>query len=349
MTPILLAALLLAQAEVTLTYREKLEGASRMPVAYSPDGKSFVYFKQYQEDGATKFVYMAAQSDGSRPRQLHATPVDSDDFLSSLTAPGMIAADGRVVVLTTHNGRGLRSDDPGKIRPALIDAEGKLARIDCELGWCGGAGFAGDRLVWLDTGDFRGGDAGYKLKMLTQGGSEVLAAGENDVGVVLRVSPDGTQAAFFVADRAKAGQVALRVVDLKSRRLASSPAFRTDDVTFDGLPVFFWDAAGKSLFCHVCTNQEARRPFELTRFDVAAARGSAVTRRENVGLVAVLDDDYAAAWLADGSGCTLVRFRDQKLFPLPTNGYILGGKGGHVVVADLDRNGVFAAELNLPR
>lgn len=354
MVPLLLCTAVLAagQSQIHVTYQGKLADAARMPAVVSPDGRRLLYFAQevMDEEGRrrTRFAYCLADADGSNPQKLFRTPVDWDDYLNALISNASFSADGRhIAVATTDNGRPLRVEDPGKVVPGICDLAGNVRLVKCSRGSTGGFGFAGDELVFLDTPGLNAGK-GYQLKVLGDGRQRNVDADTTRAALCLRVAPDGEHAVFFTADEARSAQVRLRMVNLKTGQLVESPEFRSQQVTFDGRPQLFWDAAGEGVFCHVSTHQNSKWPFELTHYDLTTGEGFVVTPTRNVGASCVLDENHVAVWHPDGHGCSVVDVHQRKAIAMPQHNYLLGGRGRRVVVADLDRDAIYAAEIELP-
>ncbi|MCA9269093.1 MAG: hypothetical protein KDA41_11510, partial [Planctomycetales bacterium] len=200
--------------------------------------------------------------------------------------------------------------------------------------------------VMLDTPGFNGG-VGYQLKVIRGESVKTLDADLKRAAFCLRIAPDGGRAVFYLADHPQSSLVQLRFVDLRTGETQDSPVFRSQEATFDGRPQLFWDAAGEGVFCHVSRSMESKWPFELTRYDPTAKKGSLASQERNVGASCVLDQQHVAVWRPDGGGCSVVRWSDGFAYALPEYNYILGGRGRHVVVADLERDGVYAATLEL--
>ncbi len=345
-----LAALAVAQPHAKLTYHTRLEGAARMPVIVSPDGRSILYFAEdvAEEDGENRpsFRYCLANIDGTKPKTLSSTLVDWDDYLNAVTHERIFSADGRrIAIAVTDNGHRLRAkDNPGRVVPAICDLAGNLEQIDCEKGSTGGFGFAGNDFVWLDTPGLNSGQ-GYQLKIIKEGKPKIINADKSVAAHGLRISPDGSRAVFFVSQHVLSSIVRMRQVNLATGEVTQSPEFRSQEATFDGRPQLFWDAAGEGVFCHVSIHPQSKWPFELTHYNFETGQGRVASPTRNIGASAVLDDDHVAMWHPDAGGCTVLRLSDRKEFALPDHNYILGGRGPRVVVADLERDAVYAAEL----
>lgn len=350
-----LLAVALSQAEgVKVTYQQRLDAAARLPAVFSPDGRRLLYFKQEPAEGegrsSQQFVYCLANVDGSQPREIFRSPVDWDDYLNTVTSNSAFAADGRrIAVATTDNGRKLREENPGKVVPGIYQPGQKIVPVACELGSTGGFGFAGDDLVFLDTVGINSG-VGYRLKINRGDRVEVIEKDDTQAAAfALRVSPDATRVVFYTSEQARSHLVKLRMVDLKTRRAVQSPQFRAEDVTFDGTPQLFWDAAGEGVFCHVSTNKDSKWPFELTHYRFDTEKGFVATPKRNIGASAVLDERHVSVWHPDARGCSVLRLPQRVLLSMPSQNYILGGRGNRVVVADLDRDAVYAAVIELPK
>jgi hypothetical protein len=182
--------------------------------------------------------------------------------------------------------------------------------------------------------------------------TEVIHEDKGVGAAILRASPDGSKVAFLVLDttnqRAR-GEFVLRVVDLKTKRAVNSEKFRSDDVTFDGPPLFYWDAEGKGLFYHQCPDQGGKKPCALMYFDVGKKKADRVLAEDNVAVLAILDKGHAAVLMLDRQRCGILRLSDRKVFPLPEGQFVFGGLGTRVVVADRKTRAVYCAELELPR
>jgi hypothetical protein len=346
-----LALIATGQSQIRVDYHERLENAMRMPVIFSPDGRQILYFTgelKGNRNGrsVSQFTYCLANNDGTKPRKLFETPADWDDYLNTVTS-NSFSADGKsIAVATTDNGQTLRVEEPGKAVPAICDLDGKVRPIECELGSTSGFGFAGNDLVWLDTPGITSGQ-GYKLKVLRDGKPQVVDESKELAAMCLRISADGTRAMFFVAEQIHSSAMRVRMVNLKSGEKIESPQFNTQDATFDGRPQLFWDTTGEGFFCHVSTHQESKWPFELTHFDFATGKGFVAAPTRNVGASCVLDEKHVAVWQPDGHGCSVVDVTKREQYFMPENNYILGGHGRRVVVADLERDAIYCAEIEL--
>jgi hypothetical protein len=338
----LLAALFCLQDEVRITRHGKLDAAQGLPVAVSADGKRIVYVKK---DGEA-FVYMTADGEGKNAKELFKTPVDWDDMLVHYIA-GSISADGlKVAVATTKDDGGVRqAKDP--IRVAVVGADGKAVKIESDLNWCSGFGWAGERLVFLDSADLRAEKKGYALRAWDGKKTEEIQDSGDEIGVVLQVSPDGSKAAFFTGEP-RNGSFRLRVVDLKTKAVTDSEEFRSDDVSYDGPPLFYWDAEGKGLFYHACPAQ-GKRPFSLMRFDVAKKTAEKAVDEDDVAMMAVLDKEWVAVQRFEAKRAAVLRLADKKLLSLQGRVTVIGGAGRRAVIYDADTKEVAAATLELPK
>jgi hypothetical protein len=352
---LIVAALAADEPQVKIHYHEKLNAAIRMPAVVSPDGQQLLYFSQERDEDEDEprasYAYNLAQIDGSQSRTLYRTPVNWDGYLNALTSDHLFSADGqRVLVATTSSGQPLVGTDSelGEVLPAFCTADGKIETIKTELGSTTGFAFAGESVVFLDA-PMPGRDVGYRLVVLHKGKRQTIDKSDAGVAFCLRVSPDNRRAMFFVGDRwANTDAVRVRVVDLRSGEPLDTPAFQSQDATFEGRPQLYWDAASEGMLCHVSTHPESKWPFELTHYSFKANKGVVATNSRNVGAACVLDENHVAVWLAEGSGCAVLRLADRKLLPLPDENFILGGRGRRVVVADLERDAIYAAEIELP-
>jgi hypothetical protein len=155
--------------------------------------------------------------------------------------------------------------------------------------------------------------------------------------------------AYFVG-RLKNGKLerdlALRVVDLKTRKAVTSDRFQTNDVTFDGAPLFYWDGAGKGLYYHDAPM--GKQGFRLMRFDPAGGKSEAVLKAERVGVLAVLDREHLAVVDAENRHCGILRLADRTVLPLADEWEILGGQGRRLVLAHRRTREVSVAEFRLP-
>jgi hypothetical protein len=346
-----LALWVVAQPQSRIEYHTRLDKAKRMPVVVSPDGEQVLYFSgddKTDDDGRERptYFYSLAKIDGSDQRRLFETPADWDDFLNTVTT-NAFSADGKsIAVATTNNGKSLRAEAPGLAIPGICSLDGKVQPIECELGSTSGFGFAGNDFVFLDTPGIITGQ-GYKLKVLRDGKTQVIDSDKDRVAVCLRISPDGTRAMFFTTDHIHSTAMRVRVVDLKSGEKLDSPEFNTQDATFDGRPQLFWDATGEGFFCHVSTHAESKWPYELTHFNLASGKGFVASPTRNTGATCVLDDKHVAVWQPDGRGCSVVNVTNRDQYFLPENNYIIGGRGRQVIVADLERDAVYCATIEL--
>jgi len=333
-------ALLIAlacQDEVKVTPKEKLEGAAAMPAVVSPDGKSILYFRQADR----KFVYVLADADGKGARDLYASGVDWDDILNGTTGASTFSADGtRVAVLGTKDDQAHRKEkDP--LRALACGLDGKAVKIDAD-GDALAVAFAGDRVIFIDSKmpEMEGESPGYKLKAWDGKATAVVLDVARDGAFSLTASPDGARAAFITMG---ADGMRVRVVDLKSGAAADSEAFRSDDVTFDGAPVIYWDAAGKGVYAHRCPVR-GKKPFSLVRFDPEKALET-LLEDKNVAVTAALDAEHLAVVLVDEKRGGVLRLADRKIFRLPENQWVLGGRGRRVVLYDQKAREARVAEI----
>jgi hypothetical protein len=346
MVGLVLSIAALVQTEVTLELHRSLEGAAQMPVVISPDGASILYFKRIDDGQQTRFVYCLADARGENQRELYATPVDWADPLLALLGASPFSTDGRVAVATTLGGQGVRGEQPDKLRAGVIERDGRLTKIACELDQCTGFDFAGDRLVFIDSNSDRDAPR-YQVKIVEKDAVRVLASGDR-MGWSLRVSSDGRRAAWWSLDEPARSRASIRVVDLESGKTAASPTFRTESATFSGLPRFLWDAAGETLFAHVSLTEDGPRPFQLTRYNPFIPQGERAAP-DNLAAVAMLDEGHLAVWKSDRRSSAALRVSDQRLFDLPAGLLVLGGRGAATVVWDVRANQATAATLRLPQ
>ncbi len=359
---LLIAAVTLSQAaedlQAKLTYHHQLESAARMPVAVSPDGKRLLYFTRTRASGEreakTGFTYMLADIDGGNPRALFETPVEWDDCLNTVMTDAVFSADGkRIAVATTDNGRLLRDgENPGRVVPAIVDLavaekdpSTKPAMTKCELGSCGGFGFLGDDLLVLDSPGLISGQ-GYRLTLHADQSREIHAD-EKAAASALRISPNGSYAVFFISTHVASSIVQLRFVDLETGKVVDSPQFRSQNVTFDGRPQLFWDAEGQGVFCHVSTHARSKWPYELTHYRFADGKGEVVAPSRNIGASSTLGEGRIALWHPEAGGCSVLDLATRKLFRLPEHNYIIGGRGNRAVIADLERDAIYCATVDL--
>lgn len=350
--PLLLAAAVLGQTDVKLTYHNQLEGAQRMPAIFSPDGTTISYFSRSvtpTEEGEPqiKHVYNLADADGGNQRVLFESPVEWDDFLNAVTSDQMFSSDGkRFAVATTDNGQPMRAEtNPGRPVPAIVTADGEVEIISCELGSCGGFGFVDNGLLVLDTPGLISGE-GYQLRLHASGESKVIQSEEKLAATCLRISPNGRRAAFFISSHVGSAMVRLRSVDLATGQPTDSPEFRSHHATFDGRPQLFWDDDSRGVYCHVSTHEQSKWPYELTHYHFDDRKGVVASPQRNIGVSCNLGSGRLAMWHPESDGCSILDTRTEKMAQLPEYNYIVGGRGQRVVVADLERNAVYAATLN---
>jgi hypothetical protein len=332
---------------------EKLGDRIGILPAVSPDGKLILYFKEGEKAvRRATFTYMLADADGKQPRELFRSPIDFDDVLVGMVGQGTFSADGKsVAIVTTDDGKPLDSQ-LHRLRPGVCTLDGKVQTIGVEGGLTGIA-FAENRLLFLDCGAFdrNNAKAGYKLKVWDGKAATVVHEDTAAGAAVLRSSPDGSKAAFFLIDlpRGKEKEAfRLRVVDLKAKTAVTSDAFDTDDFFFDGAPLFYWSADGASLFYHVRKSDAVGRDFVTTRFDLKSKQSSRVGKADNMAVFAVLDEKHLAVALMKEQKVGVFRLTDDKFLPLPEGQIILGGSGSRVVVADQKTRALYAAKLQFP-
>jgi WD40 repeat protein len=346
-----LALVAVGQTQIRVTYLERLEKATRTPVVFSPDGTQILYISgelKSEADGRNRslFSYCLANSDGTKQRKLFASPVDWDDYLNAVT-DSAFSDDGKsIAVATTDNGKTLRAEDPGKAVPGICDLDGNVRAIPCELGSTSGFAFAGNEFVYLDTPGLASGQ-GYKLKIIRNGKTETIESHQELAAMCLRISPDGSRAIFFTTAEIHSTEVQVRMVKLKTGEKLDSPKFHSQDATFDGRPQLFWDAYGEGFFCHVSTHQESKWPYELTHFDFRTGKGYVAAPTRNIGATCVLDTRHVAVWQPDGHGCSVVNVSNRDQYSMPENNYIIGGRDRRVVIADLERDAIYCADIEL--
>lgn len=337
----LILALLLLQNEIRVTKHEAIEAARGIPAAVSADGKRIVFIKKTGD----AYAYWTADGEGRNAKEIFKTPVDWEDILVPFVSASMVSPDGaRFAVATTKDDGGYRhSRDP--IRMAVIDAAGKAVKMECTSHWSSGAGWVGSSLLFLDSADPRSGETGYALRAWDGKKTEEIASSKDDLGLLLQISPDGGKAAFFVGKPAE-GRMRLRVVDLKSKASTDSEEFRTDDVTFDGTPMFYWDGAGRGLFYHACP-ESGKTPFHLMRFDLERKASAKVVEEDDVAVTAVLDKEWIAVYRRGTKRSGLLRLSDGKVHDLPEGLAVIGAGGRTAVVRE--KGEVRVATLDLPK
>ena len=104
---------------------------------------------------------------------------------------------------------------------------------------------------------------------------------------------------------------------------------------------------GEGFFCHVSTHQQSKWPYELTHFDWRTSKGFVAAPTRNVGATCVLDARHVAVWQPDGHGCSVVNVENRDQYSMPENNYIIGGRERRVIVADLERDAVYCADIEL--
>lgn len=349
---LLLAAVTAGQPQARLQYHHRLDRAARMPAVVSPDGATLLYFARAkgedEDERQAGWVYKLADVDGANQHALFETAVDWDDCLNALMSDAVFSADGQhVAVATTDNGRPLRDrEDPGRAVPAICTLDGKAQTVPCELGSCGGFGFVGDDLLVLDTPGLISG-TGYRLTLHRSGKPQVIQQDDRWAASCLRISPDGRHAVFFISPHVGSSIVHLRFVELAGGKTHDSPEFRSQNATFDGRPQLFWDDAGEGVYCHVSTQERSKWPFELTHYNFRTGKGFVASPERNIGASCTLGHGRIAVWRPEADGSAVLDVADKTLFHLPSNNYILGGRGRHVVIADLERDAVYPATLDL--
>lgn len=321
---------------VKLTVVGTLSAKRIMPVVYAYDGRCLLYFTELK---GGLFDYWQADADGADPRRIFRIPVASDswdDYLNPMTGPSFSSKDGRVAVLTTRNNQP-EDRDQNRMRVGVLHADGQLTKIDSELGQITGFGFAGDELIYLDSGGHPGTNGkGYKLKAWDGKETRTLLHSENGLAMVLHVSPTNQHAAFFEISQPEL-KFRLRVVDLKKKQTSDSDWFLSSDFTFDGAPIFHWSANGKDLFYPQYSADSAdsaegikrgEDAFSLMRFDPQTRTSHKLPGADNTAVVAVLDEDH----LAVQNG--ILRISDGKLFAL--RGRALGGHAHYIAYVNYE-------------
>ena len=201
-------------------------------------------------------------------------------------------------------------------------------------------------------------DIALRLARPSRGGLRVKAAqiGELSYAVyapreaaasALRISPNGSYAVFFISTHVASSIVQLRFVDLETGKVVDSPQFRSQNVTFDGRPQLFWDAEGQGVFCHVSTHARSKWPYELTHYKFADGKGEVVAPSRNIGASSTLGEGRIALWHPEAGGCSVLDLATLKLFRLPEHNYIIGGRGNRAVIADLERDAIYCATVDL--
>lgn len=348
LTSTLLMCLLSLQAqpaqdkEVKLTPREKLADATLMPVVFSPDGKSVLYFKRTKK----KFIYALADLNGKPVRDLFESPVDWKDLHNGVAAPYLFSGDGkRVAVLTTKEDKSFRTDHDS-LRAAICDLEGKVTKIDADYD-CISCAFAGDLLLFLDELLPTDRAEGYRLRAWNGEDARTVNSSNDEMAVVLRPSPDASRVAFYILDGKGRGK--LRVVDLKSREAVDSELFPCQDVTFDGPPLFYWDAEGKGIFHHRTPDGGGKTPFSLAYFDLTKRKIETIFENQDVGAVAVLDKDYLGVMQMKRNRGGVLRLSDRAVFSLPEGQHVVGGAGRRLAVLDMKTGEIRLAEWEVPK
>ncbi|MFC1706221.1 hypothetical protein ACFL59_05260, partial [Planctomycetota bacterium] len=251
------------------------------------------------------------------------------------------------VAMTADNTSYRKTKSP--IRGGWVDLGGKPTMAPGQ-GTCAGEAFAGDVLYYLDMPDVNPrGEGGYRLMAWGAEDPETAVTGDTGRAVGVTVSPDGGKLAFLEVRARRA--VRIRVLYVKTRTVTDSEEFRSDDVTFDGLPMIHWDAKGEGIYYHACPRR-GKKPWKLMRFDVASETSAPVVEQDNVGVFAVLDEDYLAVVFApqDGGrhGCGVLRLSDGMIFPLPEGTFVMGGRGRRLVVFDRSTRTTSVYEFTLP-
>jgi hypothetical protein len=166
--------------------------------------------------------------------------------------------------------------------------------------------------------------------------------------LLARSSPDGKRVAFFVVE-IKEGRPArefrLRIVDLATRKLIDSETFVSADVAFDGPPQFYWDADSKGLFHH-----HGKRPCRLMHFAADTGKMQRVTKEDDIAIVAVLDKDHIAVLdRRDKRRAGILRLGDGKIFYLPGDRMIYGGRGRQLALVERSSRELVLARFELPK
>ena len=351
---LLLSTALLGQGHAKLEYHQRLDHAVHMPVAVSPDGKKLLYFTRKTtatdmelDSEEAECVYTLADIDGANQRILFESPVE-EMFLNSLVTDRSFSADGKeIVVATTDNGQSLTNQqDGGQLLPLVISQDGKNQRIKCELGSCGGFGFLKQGLLVLDTPGLLGG-VGYRLSLHKDGEVQRIQSDDKVAASCLRISPDGAKAAFFISSHVASGVVRLRCVDLSSGKAIDSPEFRSHSATFAGRPQLFWDDTSEGVYCHVSTHPQSSWPNEATHYNFDQQAGSVIPARRESHLSCTLGDGLVGFWDLDGDTSSVWDSKTKTFYQLPEGNYVLGGRGDRMVVADDERQAVYATSVKL--
>ncbi len=311
---------------IKLTPREKLPGALLVPVVFSHDGAAILYYKQ-----PSKNVIVALADENGKPiRDIFTSPVDVIDMHIASAGPGVFGPEGkRIAAFATQNDKLHRSGDPACV--AIIEGD-KVSKVEAAENVFAYS-FAGEKLLFIEQSAQKLG--GYRLRSWFGGAAETIHESKAaEVAMTLRVSPDGTRAAFLVYAEDK--RFRLRVVDLKLREVTDSEKFPTEDVTFSGPPLIFWDVDSAAIFYHRTPGGGDRKPWALERYDVVSKKSETIFNGNNVGVVTVIDKDWLAVIANDAGRGGLLRRSDRKFFPLPAAHVVLGATSKRIVVGDAD-------------
>jgi hypothetical protein len=231
----------------------------------------------------------------------------------------------------------------------VIDQEGRMTKIDSELGAITGFGFAENELLFLDSTSVRGPEEkarGYRLNMWDGKQQQTLLQSEEGLAAFLHVSPTKRHAAFLELNPAE-GRFRLRVVDLKTGNASDSDWFSSGDYIFDGGPAFYWDAKGQGVFYHQCKGGWSKKPFSLMRYDLETKTSAEVKTHANTAVVAVLDEDHLAVSRLPDASSGVLRLSDGKTFVLPDRSRVIGGNGRYVALVNIDTMKVDIARIEL--
>jgi hypothetical protein len=325
--------------EIKLTPKEKIPGALLVPVVFSHDGSAILYFKQSSKD----VVYALADENGKPVRDVFTSTVDIIDLHIASASGGLFSPDGkRLAALATRDDKYHRAGDP--VRAVIVEGE-KALKIDARDSVFA-CTFAGEKLLFIEQATDK--RAGYRLRAWDGAALETIhESTAKEVAMTLRASPDGLRAAFLVYDERM--RFRLRVIDLKMREVSESETFATEDVTFNGPPLIFWDSEGKGIYFHRTPGGGDRKPWAIEHYDVATKKSETLFNGNNLGIVVVLDKDFLAAIANEDGRGGLVRLSDRKFFPLGAGQVILGATAKRLVVGDAAAGEVRVCEYERPK
>jgi hypothetical protein len=309
--------------EVELEVVGELGKIAGVPVSFSPDGSKVLFMTRTAEG---THAYVTAKPDGTDRKELCDSCIDWDDVLAGFLSEDMFSADGKKLALPlTANGKKYKADKaPMNVQ---ITEPGKVTAFDTTLGTIGGLCWAGDNLYLLDVK--LKGDEAWFLKVHGEK-TKVLDGKEGQLALCLRASPAGDKLAFLVYDM-KARKNVLAVHDIKAGSTSHSEPFLSDDVTFDGPALLYWDAEGTGVY--VAETSGGKKGCLLKRYDVAKGKFENVVPDVGVAVVAVLDKENLAVW-KQGKPYVL-RLEDRSFHAIPVKAertYVMGGKGDKLVL-----------------